>query len=478
MSEIIQPYSKVALIGRTNVGKSTLFNRLTEGRQALVSTIPGTTRDYRYGDCFWHGQTVTFIDTAGLDVESEKTIDLESIKNVKKAMKEASVLLFIVDAHTGITPADREILKQLRQTQKPILLVVNKVDSKKYLHETPAFYKLGFKNIHLVSARTGSGAGDLIDAVLETIGKDLKEEVPTPEDIKKINIVLLGKPNVGKSSLLNKIIGEEKAIVSPIPHTTRDSQDITISYEKDAKNYWLTFVDTAGMIKQRKIANQLQEISIEQSIENLKRSDICLILIDASEPISMQDKNISREILENNKSIIFVVNKWDLYPDKDTNSDKTFTLYLHRNFPYLTWAPVVFISAKTGFKVNHLVDMVIDIHESQTQEITQNKLDDFRKFLVRKQPPRQASGVQQPYIHKIKQVGTKPLTFEIIADGSKNIHFAYRRYITNELRDHFKFRGCGIKLRLTEPRRGEQSDLDPDAKIRPMSGPRRKKLKE
>ncbi len=478
MSEIIQPYSKVALIGRTNVGKSTLFNRLTETRQALVSTIAGTTRDYRYGDCFWHGENITFIDTAGLDIESEKTIDIESVKNVNKAIKEAELLLFVVDVHNGITPADREILKQLRRTQKPILLVVNKVDSNKHLSKTNEFYKLGFKNIHLVSSRTGSGVGDLIDHVIEALGSTIKKELPAPIDIQRIKIVLLGKPNVGKSSLLNKLIGEEKAIVSPLPHTTRDSQDITVNYEQNNKKFWLTFVDTAGMIKHRKINNKLQEISIEQSVENLKKGDVCLILIDASEPISVQDKNISREILENNKSLIFVVNKWDLYPEKDTGSDKKYTLYLHRNFPYLTWAPVVFISAKTGFKVNRLIDMVIEIYENQHQQISQNQLDDFRKFIVRKQPPRQAKGVKQPYIHKIKQLATDPLTFEIIAEGSKNIHFAYRRYITNELREKFHLQGCGIKLRLTEPKRGDDADRDPEAKIRPMAGPRRKKLKE
>jgi len=446
--KIIEPYTKVALVGRTNVGKSTLFNRLTDHRQALVSNVPGTTRDYRTGDCFWHGQTLTFVDTAGLDVESDKLIDIESVKNVKKAIQESELIVFVVDVHTGLTPRDREILKDLRKTQKPLILAVNKVDSKKYLTDANSFYKLGIADVAFVSGKTGSGSGDLIDMVLEKLGDKVK--ATQEEELATIKVSLLGKPNVGKSSLLNKLIGEERAIVSPLPHTTRDSQDITIEYEKDEKQYFITLVDTAGMIKHRKVQNQMQEISIEQSQENLQKSDLCLLVIDANEPLSMQDKNISREILENNKSVIFVVNKWDLYPDKDTDSDKNFTLYLHRNFPYLTWAPVVFISAKTGFKVERLLKMIVDIYNSQHQEISQHKLDDFRNFLVRKQPPKQAKGVKPPYIHKIKQLSADPLTFEIVANGSKNIHFAYRRYMTNELREFFGFHGCGISLRLVE----------------------------
>lgn len=479
MSNLIQPYTKIALIGRTNVGKSTLFNKLTGKKQALTSDIPGTTRDYRYGDCLWHGKTITLIDSAGMDVESDKIIDIESVKNVNKAIKESEIVLFIVDALSGIMSADREILKQLRRSQKPIILVVNKVDSQKNMDTAITFYKLGIPDVYFVSSRSGAGTGDLLDAILMKLSETLKPEPLEETGVTKINIALLGKPNVGKSSLLNKLVGEEKAIVSPVPHTTRDSQDLTIPYEKDGQKYALTFVDTAGMIKHRKIANELQEMSIEQSFDSLKRSDIALLLIDASTDISVQDKNISREILENNKSLIFVVNKWDLYPNKEMGSDKKFTLYLHRNFPYLTWAPIVFISAKTGFKVNHLIDIILDIHKSQHQTITQNQLDDFRKFLVRKQPPRQAKGTKPPYIHKVKQISQTPLTFEIVANGAKNIHFAYRRYIANELRDRYNFRGCGIKLRLTEPKSGEKFERDPDARVRPVSTkPRRRRLKE
>ena len=452
MKKIIQPYPLVTIIGRTNVGKSTIFNRLTENKKAIVSAIPGTTRDQRFGNCFWQGRNILLSDTAGLDVESAEEIDIQSIKKAKEAAEKTDVILFTVDVKAGILPQDKEYAKMIKATGKPVIVVVNKVDSNRKLEEVNDFYKLGFKKVFAISAKTGAGTGDLLDEIMEEV-KDIPEKAKaidlSPEN--EIRIAIIGKPNVGKSSLINKIIGEERAIVSSIPHTTRDSQDITIEY-KDSKDikYYLTFIDTAGIIKKRKINDKLQEQSIEQSLEMIRRCNVVLLVIDAGQEITMQDKNLAREILENNKSLIFVVNKWDLVQDKTTHSDKEYKLFLHRHFPYLTWAPIVFTSAKTGFKVERLIQVATEIYHNQYKQIPDAELAEFLRYIVRKQSPKKTKGTKPPFIHAIKQAGTNPLTFELIAEDADNIHFSYRRFIQNQLRKRYNFMGCGIKLRKTE----------------------------
>ena len=452
MKKIIQPYPLVTIIGRTNVGKSTIFNRLTENKKAIVSAIPGTTRDQRFGTCFWQGRNVLLSDTAGLDVESDEEIDIKSIKKAEEAAEKTDLILFVVDVRAGILPQDKKYAKMIKATKKPVIVVVNKVDSNSRLDEVNEFYKLGFKKVFAISAKTGAGTGDLLDGVKGEV-KDIPEKEKnieiSPEN--EIRIAIIGKPNVGKSSLINKIIGEERAIVSSIPHTTRDSQDITIEYKSDkGMKYYLTFIDTAGIIKKRKINDKLQEQSIDQSLEMIRKSNLVLLVIDAGQDITMQDKNLAREILENNKSLIFVVNKWDLVPEKTTHSDKEYTQFLKKHFPYLTWAPVVFTSAKTGFKVERLINVATEIYHNQYKQIPQSELNEFLKYIVKKQSPKKTKGTKPPFIHEIRQVGTNPLTFELIAEDAENIHFSYRRFIQNQLRKRYDFMGCGIKLRKTE----------------------------
>ena len=438
----------ITLIGRTNVGKSTIFNRLIEAHKAIISAVPGTTRDVRYGTCLWRGKNFLLADTAGLDVESDAPIDKKAIEFSYKSLKDSKLCIFIVDGKAGLLPQDKEYAQIIKKEGKKTVLVVNKVDSAKILNQVEEFYKLGFEKIFSVSAKTGAGLGDLLDYLYDNVdGTDAQAE--EEEDLKKIKVAIIGKPNVGKSSLINKVIGEEKVIVSDIPHTTRESQDIDMEYETEDEKYKLTLIDTAGIIKKRKIKDTLQKLSIEQSINTIKKSDLCLLMLDCSEEFTVQDKNLAREILDNNKSLIFVINKWDLMEDKYEHSDKEFIEYVHGIFPYLTWAPIVFISAKTGFKVERLLKEIIEINKTQTQRITDEELMDFKRFLVRKQTPKKSKGTKPPYIHDIKHVKTNPLTFEVIADDADNLHFSYRRYIQNQLRDRFKLWGCGIKLRLT-----------------------------
>ena len=501
----------VAIIGRTNVGKSTLFNRLVGDRRALVSSIAGTTRDSRRGQCDWAGTKFTVVDTAGLDVTGTETIDQESIKMAQRSIVDANLVILLVDGRAGFTTVDKEYAKMVLRAKKTAILAINKVDSFKQLHLANDFYKSGIKNIEIVSAKNGSGTGDLLDAIMRLL--DLQpsaepDEVDLPPSMSNdIRVAIIGKPNVGKSSLFNKIIGEERSIVSPIPHTTRDSQDVTIEYAKregkeakkhrsieatkqeikktkeqavakeqtpaeeqlaksddgnqllaktesdietDRQNYRLTFIDTAGLIKQRKINDKMHEISMAQSHDSMKKADVVLLVIDATENVTQQDKHLAQEILDSNRSIIFVINKWDEVDDKDNESDQKYIEYLHRSFPFLTWAPVIFVSALTGFKVSRLIDTVIEVAESQRRKFTEADLKYFLHKIIRKKSPPRKQGLRPPYIHSISQLPRRSLVFVITANETDQLVVPYLHFIGNALREEFKLWGCGIRLILEE----------------------------
>ncbi len=439
---------QVALIGRTNVGKSTIFNRLTEEKGAIVSKIPGTTRDRKDGECRWNGRSFKLTDTAGLDVSTVEKIDKEAVRAAKSTAQNSALNLLVVDGKQGILPQDKEYAKMLRGLNVPFFLVINKVDGPKQIAEVNDFLTLGIKDWEMISAVTGAGTGDLLDKIL----KILKTKAPKTKEskLKKIDIAIIGKPNVGKSSLLNKIAGEERSIVSSVAHTTRDSQDFGIETDYQGEKVLLNFIDTAGIRKQRKIDNAIEEESVEQSLNAIRRADLTLLMLDANEDITMQDKNISREILERSQSLIFVVNKWDLVKDKDEHSDKKFIDHVYAHFPYLTWAPVVFLSAKTGFKINRLVDLILEVYTKQHLEIAQTELNDFLKYIIKRQSPRKTKGTKPPFIHQIRQINTAPQTFEIITNQPENIHFSYLRFIKNNLRERYQLAGVGIKLVITD----------------------------
>ncbi|MFA6537118.1 MAG: ribosome biogenesis GTPase Der [Patescibacteria group bacterium] len=444
---------KIIILGRTNVGKSTLFNRLTDEREALVSNIAGTTRDVRQGVSSWDMRQMLFLDTAGLDIKSEAEIDRSSVKKALLSEKEAHLILFVVDAHDGILPQDREFANLLKKLGKPIIVVANKVDTNRFLNNAYEFYNFGFETVIPVSSKTGAGTGDLLDEIVKKLKIRKRTSIIKPILKNEVKIAIIGKPNTGKSSLLNAIVGEEKAIVSPIPHTTRDSQDFTVEYEVEKptnKKYNLTFIDTAGIIKKRKIQNYLQELSIEQSIKSLQKAHIAFLVIDASQPITAQDQSLGQAIVEENKSVIIVVNKWDIMADKNTYSDKNYTKYLFHFLPFLTWAPIIFISAKNHSRIDRLVETATTIYENSQKRFTEKELKDFLVHLIKKKAPPKEFGTRPPFMHRIVQRRTEPITFEIFTTDAKNIVYPYIRFMEKEMRRYFNLEGCGIKTTFTE----------------------------
>jgi len=444
----------IVLVGRVNVGKSTLFNTLTETKQAIVSDIAGTTRDRQYGECLWRGQKITLVDIAGLDVKDPDLIDKQSIKQAKKAIKEADLILFLVDAKTGLLPDDKKFAKMLKLKKKDnIIVVANKTDSIKFDANLPEFYKLGLGEPMPVSAANGRGSGDLLDRIWEKINLTKEEQEKAIEDAEKMTIALIGKPNVGKSSLFNIIAGEERVIVNERPHTTRDRQFIDIDYvSKKGISYNLKFIDTAGVTKKGKIKGKLEKMGIAQSLSSIKECDLVLFITDCSNKITAQDKNLIKLIMEEHSSLIIVANKWDLIPEKDEKTQKKYIKYYQGMLPFLQWVPIIFISAKTGFKVPKLLEMITEISETRKTLVNQDELDIFLKKMMRKQsPPAKSWNYKPPKIFGIKQVGINPPTFALYVNQPQLLPFSYRRYLQNNLREKFKLTASGIKLIVTKP---------------------------
>ncbi|MFZ5364848.1 MAG: ribosome biogenesis GTPase Der [Patescibacteria group bacterium] len=450
MSKIKKENPAVVLAGRVNVGKSTLFNKLTETRQAIVSDIAGTTRDRQYGQVLWRGENFTIIDAAGLDVKDPDLIEEQSLKQADIAIAQADLVLFVVDAKSGPLADDKKILKRIRlKNKKDILLVVNKCDSARQDATLPEFYKLGLGDPIPVSALSGRGSGDLLDIIFEKINlnKQTAEIVKEKVD-KKIKVALIGKPNVGKSSLFNVIAGEERVIVNEKPHTTRDRQTIDVDYKaKNGSTYNFQFIDTAGVRKKGKVKGKLERQGIEQSLQSIEESDVALLITDCSRRLEFQDKNLAQQIMENHPSLIIVANKWDLIPEKDTKTQKKYIEYYQTMLPFLAWAPIVFVSAKSGFRVSKLMEMLVELIEARKQVISQSGLDRLLKSLIKKQPPRAKSRLAKPpYIYEINQIGIDPPTFAVIVNEPKWLSFSYRRYLLNSLREKFFKSGSGIKL--------------------------------
>lgn len=460
----------VALFGQTNVGKSSLFNKLTEKHSALVSNIAGTTRDANTGTVAWASREFNLVDTGGIiDLSSlflkkniPSSIEARVQKQVKDNLKKADIILFVVDAKLGYREEDGKVavlLKRIFPKLDHLILVVNKVDTPKDAAEISDFYKLSLGEPNRVSANTGSCTGDLLDVVVKKLEKEklfnqVKVEEEQVEEQDTIKVCLLGKPNVGKSSLLNKFFGKEKMIVSEIAHTTRESQDFSLGH----KDKTLTFIDTAGLartehrkVRQNKaVANnrlknesELAMVGMIDSLSSVAKADIVLFMIDVTSTITQQDAKIIEEIVDRRKSIIIIANKWDLIAERDVEKFKS---YILDKFPYIAWVPIHFCSAKTGLKVDKLFDFILEVAESRKIELSNSVLNKFLVKLVKIHKPAKGKGLKPPRIYELSQSGSNPPEFKIRIGPRDNLHFSYVNFIQNRLREKFGFIGTPINI--------------------------------
>jgi GTP-binding protein len=431
----------IAIVGRPNVGKSAFFNHIVGKRISIVENIPGVTRDRIYEDMEWRGRKISLVDTGGLEPSTNDTIMSQMKVQAELAMDLADVVIFMVDYKEGLTANDMEIATILRKTGKPVIVAVNKVDN---VGDPPAgvyeFYNLGLGDLYTVSAAHGLGIGEVLDAAFEFLPKD--DETDEEENIIKVAIV--GRPNAGKSSLVNKLLGENRVIVSDIPGTTRDAIDTY--YENDGQRF--CFIDTAGMRRKSKISNDLEKYSILRAVAAIERSDVVIIVIDANEGPSEQDAKIAGYAHDKGKASIIAVNKWDL-PKKETGTLEKYRKDVENKLSFMTYAPVVFVSALTGQRVDRIFELVKYVADQASFRVGTGLLNDVINEAVAVVQPPSDKG-RRLKVYYVTQVGVKPPTFVIFCNSIKLFHYSYERYIENQLRKNFGFEGTPIKLILRE----------------------------
>ncbi|MHC1695319.1 MAG: ribosome biogenesis GTPase Der [Eubacteriales bacterium] len=428
----------VAIVGRPNVGKSTLFNKIAGQRISIVEDTPGVTRDRIYYETAWNGRDFVLVDTGGIEPVSDDMMLKHMRHQAQLAIESADVIIFIADVTTGVTASDKDVAVMLQKSRKEVIVCVNKVDS---VGNPPSefyeFYELGFGDPVAVSSVHGSGTGDLLDRVVELLPPEQAKE--EGED-KAIRVAVIGKPNAGKSSLVNRFLGEDRLIVSDVPGTTRDAIDTRVSF--NGKKY--VFIDTAGIRRQSKVDTAIEKYSVLRAHMAVERADVCIIMIDAAEGITAQDERIAGIAHEAGKASIIAVNKWDLV-EKDNSTHNTFTKDIYTALSYMTYAPLLFISAKTGQRVDKLFELIDKSHEQGGRRITTGMLNDvLSDATYRVQPPSDKG--RRLKIYYMTQIGVRPPTFVIFCNSMELFHFSYQRYIENQLREVFGFEGTPIKL--------------------------------
>ncbi len=429
----------VAIVGRPNVGKSTLFNKLVGDRISIVEDTPGVTRDRIYHEIEWSGRTLMLIDTGGIEPKTDDMILKYMRLQAEIAIDTADVIIFMTDVKTGLTADDKDIGKMLLKSNKPVVLCVNKVDKVGDLpYEFYEFYELGFLSDPIpVSSVHGTGSGDLLDKVLEFLPEQNEDE---NEDDDAISVAVIGKPNAGKSSIINKILGEDRLIVSNIPGTTRDA--INTRLENDFGKY--VFVDTAGIRRKSRVEDRIEKFSVLRSKMAVENANVCVLMIDANEGITEQDEHIAGLAHEAGKPTIIVVNKWDLI-EKDNKTVNEFTQRIRTALAYMPYAPILFISAKTGQRVDKLFEFINYVHEQSLLRISTGMLNDVLNDAVTKVQPPSDKG-KRLKIYYMTQVGVAPPTFVIFCNDAELFHFSYQRYIENRIREVFGFKGTPIKI--------------------------------
>lgn len=441
----------VAIVGRPNVGKSTLFNRLVGERLAVVDDIPGTTRDRLMAEGEWQGRAFDVVDTGGIDPDFFRRGDPLSVGSAdyipqiraqaEMAMRDADLVLFLVDSDSGVTPSDREVADILRKNQSrgaggestPILLVVNKSDNRSRREQAAEFYELGMGDPFPVSALHGTGVGDLLDAMTAAF---LSE--PEADEESRICIAIVGKPNVGKSSLLNRLLGEERVIVSPIPGTTRDAVDTHLEYQGTA----LTLIDTAGIRRRGKIEPGVEKFSVLRSLRAIERADVALLVLDATQGVALQDAHIAGFILESKRSAVVVVNKWDAV-EKDSRSPEVFGEIVRRELNFMDYVPIVFVSARTGQNVDGILPAALRVQEERLVRIPTGELNRILRDAEEKHAPPSRGG-RKLRLYYGTQVRTDPPTFLIHVNDPALVHFSYRRFLENQIREQYGFVGTPL----------------------------------
>ena len=437
----------VAIIGKPNVGKSTFFNYIVGSRISIVEDTPGVTRDRVYAETNWRGRNFTVVDTAGIEPESDDTIILQMREQAKIAIDIADVILFLTDVKQGVTAADQEIAIMLKKSKKPVVLVCNKADNmSRDRNEIYEFYNLGMGEPYPVSAANALGIGDVLDALYENFPEKSDDE----DDDGRIKVAVIGKPNVGKSSLINKILGENRTIVSNIAGTTRDAIDT--EYENEYGKYVL--IDTAGIRRKSKVSESIEKFSIMRTLLAIERADVCLMMIDANEGVTDQDAKIAGEAHEAGKGIIIVVNKWDEY-EKETGTLEKYKKDIYAKLSYLSYAPVIFISAKTGQRVDKLFNMINNVAEQNAMRVSTATLNQvINEAIAIVQPPTD-KGKRLKILYGT-QVSTKPPTFVIFVNNKELFHFSYERYLVNQIRKEFGLEGTPVRIIARE--KGEKEE--------------------
>ncbi len=426
----------VAIIGKPNVGKSTFFNYIVGSRISIVEDTPGVTRDRIYAETNWRGRSFTVVDTAGIEPESDDIIITQMREQAQIAVDIADVIIFLTDAKQGVTATDQEIELMLKKSKKPIVLVCNKVDNMQKKDDIYEFYNLGIGEPHPISAANALGIGDVLDAIYD----NLPEKSADEDDDGRIKVAVIGKPNVGKSSLINKIIGSNRTIVSSIAGTTRDAIDT--EYENKYGKYVL--IDTAGIRRKSKVTESIEKFSIMRTLLAIERADVCLMMIDALEGVTDQDAKIAGEAHEAGKGIIIVVNKWDEY-EKETGTLEKYQKEIYSKLSYLSYAPIIFISAKTGQRVDKLFTMINNVAEQNAMRISTSVLNQvINEAIAIVQPPTD-KGKRLKILYGT-QVSTKPPTFVIFVNSKELFHFSYERYLVNQIRKEFGLEGTPIRI--------------------------------
>lgn len=437
----------VAIIGKPNVGKSTFFNYIVGSRISIVEDTPGVTRDRVYAETNWRGRNFTVVDTAGIEPESDDTIISQMREQAKIAIDIADVILFLTDVKQGVTAADQEIAIMLKKSKKPVVLVCNKADNmSRDRNEIYEFYNLGMGEPYPVSAANALGIGDVLDALYENFPEKNDDE----DDDGRIKVAVIGKPNVGKSSLINKILGENRTIVSNIAGTTRDAIDT--EYDNEYGKYVL--IDTAGIRRKSKVSESIEKFSIMRTLLAIERADVCLMMIDANEGVTDQDAKIAGEAHEAGKGIIIVVNKWDEY-EKETGTLEKYKKDIYAKLSYLSYAPVIFISAKTGQRVDKLFNMINNVAEQNAMRVSTATLNQvINEAIAIVQPPTD-KGKRLKILYGT-QVSTKPPTFVIFVNNKELFHFSYERYLVNQIRKEFGLEGTPVRIIARE--KGEKEE--------------------